>query len=153
MALYLVQHGRSLPKEADPEKGLSEEGRLEVAKIAETARFYGINVSRIIHSGKTRALQTAQILASYLNPEHDIEAGADLKPLDDIAPWAKILKPETDVMLVGHLPYMEKLASYLVTGSEQRPIFKFQNGGIVCLDKGPDEKYWIIKWSLSPNIG
>ena len=152
MALYLVQHGKSLPKDLDPEKGLSEEGRQEVAKIAETAKFYGIHVSRIIHSGKTRARQTAQIMASTLKPGLEIEESAGLKPLDDVAACAKNLKPESNAMLVGHLPFMEKLTAYLVTGSEQRPIFKFQNGGILCLDKGPDEKSWVIKWSLSPNI-
>ncbi len=34
MALYLVQHGRSLPKEKDPEQGLSGEGIAEVERIA-----------------------------------------------------------------------------------------------------------------------
>jgi phosphohistidine phosphatase len=51
------------------------------------------------------------------------------------------------------LPFMEKLTSYLVVGSDEYPIFKFQNGGIVCLDKEPDSKRWIIKWTLMPNIG
>jgi phosphohistidine phosphatase len=153
MALYLVQHGKSLPKDVDPEKGLSEEGKLEVRKIAETARSYGIHVSRIIHSGKTRARQTAQIFASELNIGQEIEEGAGLKPLDDVAACAVNIDPEADLMLVGHLPFMEKLTSYLVIGSDEKPIFKFQNGGIVCLEKGPDEKFWIVKWSLSPNIG
>ena len=153
MALYLVQHGKSLPKDQDPEKGLSQEGKAEVAKIAETAKFYEIHVSRIIHSGKTRARQTAQIMASVLKPGLEIEEAPGLKPLDDVAAYSKNLDPEADVMLVGHLPFMEKLTSYLVIGSDEKPIFKFQNGGIVCLDKGQDEKSWIVKWSLSPNIG
>jgi len=34
MALYVVQHGKSLPKADDPEKGLSEEGIRETQLIA-----------------------------------------------------------------------------------------------------------------------
>jgi phosphohistidine phosphatase len=29
MALYLVQHGKSLPKDQDPDQGLSEDGTTE----------------------------------------------------------------------------------------------------------------------------
>jgi phosphohistidine phosphatase len=54
MALYLVQHGKSLPENLDIHKGLSEEGIAEVKRIAEVARQYGIKVSKILHSGKTR---------------------------------------------------------------------------------------------------
>jgi phosphohistidine phosphatase len=56
-------------------------------------------------------------------------------------------------MLVGHLPFLEKLTSYLVIGSDEKPIFKFQNGGIMCLHKESDSQTWIIKWTLMPNIG
>lgn len=55
-------------------------------------------------------------------------------------------------MLVGHLPFMERLTAYLITGSIERPVFRFQNGGIVCLDETPDKQSWVIKWSLMPHI-
>ncbi len=35
MKLYLVQHGKALSKEADPQRPLSEEGIREVKKMAE----------------------------------------------------------------------------------------------------------------------
>ena len=38
MALYLVQHGRSRPKDVDPDQGLSDEGAAETKRIAEVAR-------------------------------------------------------------------------------------------------------------------
>jgi phosphohistidine phosphatase len=47
---------------------------------------------------------------------------------------------------------MERLTGFLITGSAERLIFKFQNGGIVCLDKGLDAQWWFIKWTLSPRI-
>jgi len=54
---------------------------------------------------------------------------------------------------VGHLPFMERLTAYLITGSMERPVFKFQNSGIVCLDKPPNIMAWVIKWALMPHIG
>jgi hypothetical protein len=68
MGLYLVQHGKSLPKEEDPDKGLSSEGTKEVERIAQMAKEHGVRVSSIKHSGKKRARQTAEILAAGLRP-------------------------------------------------------------------------------------
>jgi phosphohistidine phosphatase len=153
MALYLVQHGKSLPKNLDINKGLSEEGIAEVKRIAEVARQYGIKVSKILQSGKTRARQTAQIFASFLDVKNEIEQVEGMKPLDDVVKFAGKVKDSENIMIVGHLPFLEKLTSYLVVGSDEKAIFKFQNGGIICLDKESDSQTWIIKWTLMPNIG
>jgi phosphohistidine phosphatase len=69
MALYLVQHGKSLPKDIDPEKGISDTGRAEVERIAAVAANYGVRIAGIAHSGKKRALQTASIFASAFDLE------------------------------------------------------------------------------------
>ncbi|MCP4633086.1 MAG: phosphohistidine phosphatase SixA, partial [candidate division Zixibacteria bacterium] len=56
MKIYLVRHGRPKPESEDPLKGLSEEGRDEVSKIASYAnRHLNIKVEQIYHSGKARA--------------------------------------------------------------------------------------------------
>ncbi len=153
MALYLVQHGRSLPKEEDAEQGLSGEGIAEVERIAGVARGYGVKVSRIVHSGKKRAFQTAGIYSKALNPEFGLREMSGLNPLDDVLLIAEEAQTDQNVMMVGHLPFMEKLTAYLVTGSTETRVFRFQNGGIVCLDKEPDDRFWFIKWTLMPNIG
>ena len=153
MALYLVQHGKSLSKDIDPNQGLSPEGIDETNRIAEVAANYGINVSHIKHSGKTRAHKTAEIFASIINPAGDIMEVGGLKPLDDVSTFAASIDPDENTMLVGHLPFMERMASYLVTGSTDKPVFKFQNSGIVCLNKDPDSDSWVIVWTLMPNIG
>jgi phosphohistidine phosphatase len=153
MALFLVQHGKSLSKDKDPEQGLSEEGVSEVKKIAKVAKGYGVHVSRIIHSGKKRARQTADIFASSLRPEDGIQESSGLKPLDDVPAFAGKINSEDNIMLVGHLPFMERLTSYLITGSIDKPVFKFRNGGIVCMDKDPDKGSWFIRWVLMPTIG
>jgi phosphohistidine phosphatase len=153
MALFLVQHGYSLPKDKDPKKGLSPEGIAETKRIAEVAKAYHVLVSGITHSGKTRARQTAEIFESILKPEQGIQENTGLNPLDDVTAFADKIDSAANRMLVGHLPFMERLTSYLITGSIETPVFKFQNSGIVCLGKYPTTPFWVIKWALMPNIG
>ncbi len=152
MPVYLVQHGKALSKKDDPERGLSEEGFEEIRRIAGVAATYRINVSKIIHSGKKRAQQTAEIYAEYLKPKNGCSNQNGLNPLDDVVEFSQNIDNQANTMIVGHLPFMDKITSYLVTGSSKKSIFKFQNGGIVCLDLVPDKNDWIIKWTLMPNI-
>lgn len=153
MSLYLVQHAKSLAKDKDPKKGLSQEGIAETERIAQVAKGYAVGVSRIIHSGKTRARQTAEIFDAALKPPAGIHEGSGLNPLDDVTVFADTADSTKDVMLVGHLPFVERLTAYLITGSYEKPVFKFQNSGIVCLDKDPATETWVIKWTLMPYIG
>ena len=152
MALYLVQHGKSLSKDADPEQGISAEGISETERIAAVARTYGVKVSRIHHSLKKRARQTAEVFAAALDPQGGIEAVEGIKPLDDVVAVAGQLSGKENIMLVGHLPFMSRLTAYLITGAIAPEVFKFQNSGIVCLNKNPDTNSWVIVWTLMPKI-
>jgi phosphohistidine phosphatase len=153
MALYLVQHGKSLSKDVDPDQGLSEEGTAETRRIAQVARDYQVPIAQIKQSGKKRARQTAEIFAGALKPAGGVEEVSGLKPLDDVTAFAANIDAAADTMLVGHLPFMERMAAYLVTGSADKPVFKFQNSGIVCLERDPDSGSWVIVWTLMPKIG
>ena len=153
MALYLIQHGKSLSKDQDPDQGLSAEGIAETERIANQAKDDGVTVSQIRHSVKTRARQTAEIFGGALNPKLGIREVSGIKPLDDVAEYAANIDPVENIMLVGHLPFMERLTSFLITGSIDKPVFKFQNSGIVCLDKDPEAPTWVIRWALMPKIG
>ena len=152
MSVYLVQHGKSLPKEEDLEKGLSEKGIKDVTRIAKVAKESGISVSCIKHSGKKRARQTAEIFSSALNPEGGIQEISGLNPVDEVRAFSSNLRSKENIMYVGHLPFMERLSSYLICGDEDNPVFKFQNGGIVCIDKDEDSEKWAIKRTFMPDI-
>ena len=118
MALYLVQHGKNLPKQDDPDKGLSTEGTVEVERMAAMAEGHGLTVSTIKHSGKKRAQQTAEILARVLHPANGVEAVKGLGPMDDVT--ALDVESARDEMLVGHLPFMEKLTAHLTAGDADK---------------------------------
>ena len=124
-----------------------------MTRIAEVAREYRVRVDLIRHSGKRRAAQTAEIFARILDLKADIEQSDGINPLDPVEPIGDYLDPASNVMLVGHLPFMERLTSYLTTGRTDHRIFRFQNGGIVCLDREPEAPAWHIKWTLMPRIG
>ena len=54
MRAYLVQHGKAKSADEDPNRGLSNEGRDEINRIAEFLSALRISVSLIQHSGKAR---------------------------------------------------------------------------------------------------
>ncbi len=152
MKVYLVQHGIPKPESEDPQKPLSEQGKREVEAVARILKGKGIKISQIFHSGKLRAHETAKILADYLSPEKGISQAEGLNPLDSPEIWEeKIRAFQEDIMLVGHLPHLQKLCSKLVIGDSERPIIKFRQGGVVTLER--DEKgQWIIAWTLYPDF-
>lgn len=153
MALYVVQHGKSLPKNEDPEKGISAEGRAETERMAEVAGGYQVRVSHILHSGKKRALETAEIMARRLSPEKGSEVREGMYPLDDVSVFAQHISLDQDIMLVGHLPFLERLIGLLVCNDPDRTVFKLQNSGIVCLDRVAGLENPVIRWALMPAVG
>jgi phosphohistidine phosphatase len=121
-----VQHGKSLPKDIDPEQGLSQEGIAEVQRIAQVAKGYNIGIRQIRHSTKDRARRTAALFHEALTPEEPMQVMEGLGPLDDVKAIAGRILDEPDLMLVGHLPFMERLASYLITGSTEKKFLNFR---------------------------
>jgi len=151
MRLYLVQHGEAKSKAEDPQRPLTERGREDVARVAAFATRAGLRVEQIRHSGRRRAEETASILAEHLSPAEGVVAMPGLAPQDDVRPVADILQDETrPVMLVGHLPFLDRLASLLVTGDAGRSIVRFQKGGIVCLVR--EDERWAVGWMVTPDL-
>ena len=153
MKLYLIQHGEAKPEAEDPERSLTARGEEEVLHVSKAATPLKIRPSRVYHSGKRRAKQTAEILARGLSiSDSQVEAVQGLNPNDDVRPWAdRISKGTEDLMLVGHLPFLEKLASLLICGKESAKVVLFRYGAIVCLEQKED-KGWALRWILTPEM-
>ena len=150
MPVYLSQHGKSASKDVDPQRGLTAEGRAEVTRVAETLQGAGVAVDAIWHSGKARAAQTAEIFAAALTPAGGVGSRDGIEPLDDVVAFAGTLAKDDDAMYVGHLPFMERIVAYLVTADADRPVVRFQNGGVVCLDWDAEAERWVIQWTAFP---
>ena len=148
MRLLLVQHGDSVPESVDPAKPLSEAGRRDVTSLARACLAAGIQAHEILHSGKLRARQSAEIIGEALSIPCRPCAGLD--PLDPVRPFAEgCAEWEESRIIVGHLPFLERLAAWLVAQREEPPVVVFQRGGMVCLEKrAPTE--WRILWTFFP---
>ena len=91
MRLYLVQHGDAVPEQVDPQRPLSAAGRREVEAIGRLLASAGVRSTRVVHSGKLRAEQTAELLAMACAPDHGVEASAGLSPNDPVKPVARTI--------------------------------------------------------------
>ena len=152
MNIYLVQHGKPVPKEENSERPLSAQGKEDVEKIASFLIKAGIEVNEIFHSGKTRARDTAEIIASKLNPDKKPLEKRGLSPLDEVKIITEDIEQiQNNFMIVGHLPHLARLTSFLITGNESNQIVSFQQGSVVCLEKG-EEGNWSIAWMLVPGL-
>ncbi len=149
MNLYLVQHGEAKTEAEDPERALTQFGTEVVERMAAWAAKAGIEVDEARHSGKRRAQQTAEILAHEIVPSQGVVSVSGLDPNDDVAPWADNLAEESgSVMLVGHLPFLSRLAGLLLVGDPTKGIVRFRNAGIVCLIR--EEGRWSLGWVVTP---
>ena len=146
--LYFAQHGLAVDKSEDPERPLSESGIKQTEAIALQIHASDITVSQIFHSGKLRARQTAEIFAEHLSVT-SVTAIDKLSPNDDVRLITQNLQTN-NALYIGHLPHLEKLVSYLVTGKTEPNIIKFQNSAVLCLKK--HENNYIIQLYLTANI-
>jgi phosphohistidine phosphatase len=152
MRIYLTQHGLAVPKDVDPDRPLSERGREDVRRLAEFLDKAGVRVGQVLHSGKTRAEQSAAILAAALLPTGESQAHAGLGPKDPL----EKLSPEiafwsVDTLIVGHLPHLGRLASLLLASDPDRPLLVFQPGSMACLEKDAAGR-WVLAWMLRPEL-
>jgi len=151
MEIYLVQHGESKAETEDPERPLTERGKAEVGSIARYAAALRIQVDSIIHSGRLRAKQTAELFAQYLSPPQGIREEKGLGPLDNPQQAKRLVEQaERPLMIVGHLPHLSRLASLLILGDPEKEVIEFKMGGVVCLGRSDDG--WAVEWALTPRL-
>jgi len=152
LRLYLVQHAAAKTEAEDPQRGLTDEGRRTVERVAEFLASLGLAVERIEHSDKLRARQTAEILAARLQPAAGTQPVTGLAPNDDVELTCARLRSESkDLMLVGHLPHLSRLAARLLELEADRAVVRFQMGAVVALSRD-DVGRWGVEWMLAPAL-
>lgn len=151
MKLYLVQHAEALSTETDPNRPLSEKGLSDAAKMAAFLLKADVQVDEVVHSGKTRAKQTADVLSKSVWPGNAAIELPGLGPNDSTDHL--IHSAETaggDLMAVGHLPFMAKMAARCLTGAEDGVNVAFEPGAVVCLER--TENGWALAWMQRPSL-
>ena len=146
MKLYLVHHGDAVPPDVDPQRPLSAEGRVGVEQVAGAAAQRAVKPAVVWHSGKLRARQTAEAFWRACSSLAEFSAARGLQPTDPPEWMADELMGETrDIMLVGHMPNIERLLRLLIEGSAEGTA-AFPAHGIVALEAV--ETRWVERWRI-----
>lgn len=146
MWLFLVHHGQALQAESDAQRPLSPAGHSSVEAVATEAAARGAKPAVIWHSGKLRAKQTAEPYRRRCDTLAEFSAARNLQP-DDAPEWIRdvVAAEDRDIMLVGHMPHLERLLSLLLSGTRV-PSSMFPRHGIVALERV--DGTWLERWRI-----
>jgi len=143
-----MRHGHAeLLPDAQGHRHLSSQGRKELEQLALFLREKNFTVSKIQHSEKTRARETAQIIGAGFC----LEQTALLNPESQLDELVMRLEAESeDMLLVSHMPLVSELVSQLVTKNLRYDLIAFSPGTVVCLEKYNER--WLIDWVVRPEL-
>ncbi len=145
MRLYLLQHGDALAKDVDPERQLSDRGRADINRLVAWLVRNDVAVSRICHSGKTRARQTADLLESVLGTGGEIRADEGLGPNDPPDVFLERLQNvDEDILVASHLPFVARVLSEAVTGSPDQQLVAFRPGSIAVVERDASGAWHLV---------
>jgi phosphohistidine phosphatase len=135
--VLLVRHGESTPTIENPQRPLAISGRQHAERMASWLEGCGYEVDKIVHSSKLRAKQTAKVFGSRMGVHaahvREIEG---ITPHDDPAPVAQMIEQEgVSVLVVSHLPFLNRLASLMLSGDPHQLQFQFSDAGALILAK------------------
>jgi len=177
MKLYLVRHAiaeeRSEPASAgrasaaktkskastatnDADRALTAQGKAKMARAAQGLRKAKVRPDLILTSPLRRARETAEIVANELG-------GTKIENFDELAPGVEpsavveALRRYHNlraVALVGHLPDLGYLASFLLAGSTNLCELSFKKGSVACLegDLSGDATSCSLLWLMPPKL-
>lgn len=151
MKLYLVQHCDALSKDENPERPLSDKGLKDAIKMAAFLHDANVLVDEVAHSGKLRAEETANVLCKTVWLGQTAAKMDGLKPNDPTDHLINTaLTSGGDLMVVGHMPFMGRMATRCLCGSEDGVAVGFEPGSVVCLERADDG--WSLNWMMRPSM-
>ncbi len=156
MKLYLVRHGLAKSSDEDPRQPLNSEGEFMAKQIGQfLGGLKGFQTAEIRHSTKERARKTAHILAEFVGQPVELRESEALAPMAEVRDMAEEMKTaDHNLMLVGHLPHLARLASKLLFDDLGHDIFDIPPAGVICLERMDEEsaKRWYIRWMVTPEL-
>jgi len=152
MRLYIVQHGDSVTKEIDPDRPLSDQGQADIQRLAEWLSSHNVKIAQILHSGKTRAKETAEILRPLLKSPSQIYEGQGLAPNDSPEAFLHQLRdPKKDTLIAGHMPFVARTISQALTGAPDRQLVEFIPGSVAGIERS-DGASWRLFMFARPEF-
>ena len=152
MQLFLVRHGEYIQDSRGVDI-LSQTGKKNIRKMADFLKGQNIHVSAIWHSPKNRAKETAQIFQQRLNSSVEIKVFARLKPNDPLEPLLdKLLSMTENLMIVGHLPFIPRLVSQLLTGETDHSLLALPTAGVVVMENDRHFNWFLTGFFHPQNV-
>ncbi len=150
MKVYLMRHGEATTMQGDAEPRLTLNGERQSDETARALAKRGAVIDVVYHSGKRRARETAQLVASKLHPARGTEAREGLGPNDSMFELAEQIEQlDAPAIFVSHLPLLDSVAGLLVEGNAGAAVVGFSTGEVACLERtAPGE--WRVAWKHRP---
>ena len=150
MNLYLIRHGIAAGGGDDPP--LTEAGIAAIEGLAAVLACADVKPRHVIHSPLQRARQTARLLSAVVAPDLTPEEAANGLSPDDLTDAIAAAADgwREDVMLVGHMSNISRLAAHLMSGSEDGVRINFELGTAVCLERPQAGYVWGLNWLIAP---
>ena len=148
-----MRHGEAAPGDDDAQRPLTDAGRRAVSAVARSAGRAGVKIDAIRHSGLVRASESATILAGQFGIT--AEAAPGLLPDDEVRPVIDWLAGHDDsgaLALVGHVPFLNRLAAALTGASEQLPPARFAPASMMKLVPRASGDSLVVEWLITSDL-
>ena len=153
MSVILVRHAQALADADDAVRALSPAGKEAAERLARwLVRSGAKSPVEIRHSTLVRARQTAEHIGRAWNTP--LVETPSLGPLDDVTGVARALMSETrDVVIVGHLPHLSRLAAALLVGDPRVEMIELPTTCALLMERVPASgARWWIRWVITPEL-
>lgn len=155
MKIYLIRHGEAIDHETnsvktDEYRFLTSKGRLTTRKAAKNLKEELSAADKIFTSPLTRAVQTAEIIATTIKFKNDVEIANELKIGSSISQVIELIREHSTmnaIALVGHEPMMGMLVHAL---SDKKDFYNFKKSGVCLIDFDVKKEHGTYKWFLNP---
>lgn len=156
MNLYMALHAEAeghTPPEQDSARKIIQQGFDDIDRVGAFAPVAKDGtLSAIYHSHTVRTRETAQGFAQHFKPRDGAVEIDGLMADDDISGWLERLNSaEDDIMIVGHMPNLKRIAGSLIASDESAHPIQFARAGIACLQRRDDDS-WAVSWMVTPGL-
>ncbi|MDP2481152.1 MAG: phosphohistidine phosphatase SixA [Candidatus Palauibacterales bacterium] len=155
MELYVARHAEAVEESRGGDRPLTEAGRDDARRVGAALAAAGVEVAEVWYSSKLRARETADLLAGAIGGGAHLAERPDLVPLaDPTGVLEAVRERESDgpLLLVGHLPHVERLVSLLLTGDEKAEVVEVPTGAVLRLVSADDGRHWRLAWFITPAL-
>jgi len=159
--LYLLRHAEAEEGAPDGDRRLTPKGERQVSQLATFLLKHDVelDIREVWHSPLVRAVQTAELFRKHLKFDAPVLEAPGLLPEDDPRSMAlRLACARKSVLVVGHNPHFEALASCLLSGSTHPLLIDFKKCGLVQLERSDSPSRqrplgtWILEWFLVPKL-